>query len=92
MAEKARLQIKTVTDPEKWVDVGTGTGALNVPVVDRVANSLVPSTYDYIVLSDYDGANAGTVIYKVGGASGTVVATLTLTYDGSGNLLTVTKT
>lgn len=46
---------------------------------------------DYISLG-YTGANLTTVVYKSGGASGTVVATLTLTYDGSGNILTVTRT
>jgi hypothetical protein len=30
-------------------------------------------------------------VFRRGGASGKIVATLTLTYDGSSNLLTVTK-
>lgn len=48
-------------------------------------------THDYISCS-YTGSNLTGVVYKNGGASGTTVATLTLTYDGSDNLLTVTKT
>ena len=32
-----------------------------------------------------------TVTYKSGGAGGTTVATLTLAYDGNGNLISVTK-
>ena len=47
--------------------------------------------YDYISLG-YTGSNLTTVIYKTGGAGGTTVATLTLGYDGSDNLITVTKT
>ena len=47
-------------------------------------------THDYIA-NTYTGANVTTQVYKRGGASGTVVATLTMTYDGS-NLLTVTRT
>jgi hypothetical protein len=39
----------------------------------------------------YTGSDLTEVVYKSGGAGGTVVATLTLTYDGSGNLLTVTR-
>lgn len=88
MADKARLQVKTSGDPEAWGDVENSNP---IPTVDKVANALVPSVYDYIELSDYSGSNAGTVVYKVGGAEGTVVATLSLTYDESGNLLTVTK-
>ena len=39
----------------------------------------------------YTGVNPTTIVYKQGGASGTVVATLTLTYDGNNNVLTVTR-
>lgn len=46
--------------------------------------------HDYISLS-YSAGNLAGVVYKAGGSGGTTVATLTLTYDGSGNLLTVTK-
>jgi hypothetical protein len=48
-------------------------------------------THDYIV-NTYDGANNMlTSTFKRGGASGKVVATLTMTYDGNNNLLTVTR-
>jgi hypothetical protein len=46
--------------------------------------------HDYISLS-YTGANPTTIVYKQGGASGTVVSTLALTYDANGSVLTVTK-
>lgn len=55
------------------------TSGLSIPV------------HDYISCT-YSGSNLTGVTYKDGGASGTVVATLALTYDGSSNLLTVTKT
>ena len=47
--------------------------------------------HNYVALSGYVGASPATVVYKQGGAGGTTVAPLTLTYDGSGNLLTVTR-
>lgn len=47
--------------------------------------------HDYIDCS-YTGSNLTQVVFKVGGSSGDIVATLHLTYDGSNNLLTVTKT
>jgi hypothetical protein len=46
--------------------------------------------YDYISCS-YTGSNLTGVVYKSGGSSGTAVATLTLGYDGSNNLTSVTK-
>jgi hypothetical protein len=46
--------------------------------------------HDYIALT-YTGTNLTGVVYKTGGASGTTVATLTLAYDGSDNLTSVTK-
>lgn len=47
-------------------------------------------THDYYV-NTWSGGNLTKTIYKRGGASGTVVATVDRTYDGSGNLLTVTR-
>jgi hypothetical protein len=46
-------------------------------------------THDYIA-NTYTGSNLTQTVFRRGGASGTIVATLTLTYDGS-NLLTVTR-
>jgi hypothetical protein len=46
--------------------------------------------HDYIDLS-YTGANLTGAVYKNGGPSGATVATLTLAYDGSNNLISVTK-
>ena len=46
--------------------------------------------HDYISLGYTDG-NLTNVTYKQGGSSGTTVGSLTLTYDGNGNLSSVTK-
>lgn len=45
--------------------------------------------YDYIS-NTYTGANLTQTVYKRGGSGGTVVGTVTMTYDGSGNMLTAT--
>jgi hypothetical protein len=46
--------------------------------------------HDYIS-NTYTGSNLTQTVFKRGGSGGTTVATLTMTYDGSGNLLTVTR-
>lgn len=55
-----------------------------------VFSGLQIPAHDYAALS-YTGANLTGVIYKTGGAAGTTVATLTLAYDASNNLISVTK-
>jgi hypothetical protein len=59
---------------------------------DAVARQgLEVPTHDYIS-NTYDGSNNLTeTVFKRGGSSGVTVAMLTYTYDGSGNLLTVTR-
>lgn len=62
----------------------------------KLAASLVPTAFDYITLT-YVPSGAGvsqiqTAVYKTGGSGGTTVATLTLVYDGSDRLASVTKT
>lgn len=62
----------------------------------RLAGNLVPETFDYVALT-YVAAGNGigeieTVTYKTGGAGGSTVATLTLAYDGSDRLSSVTRT
>jgi len=59
-------------------EIKDGLIGLNIPV------------HDYLSLS-YTGSDLTEVIYKTGGSGGTTVATLTLTYDGSNNLISVTK-
>jgi hypothetical protein len=55
-----------------------------------VVTGLEIPEHDYIDLS-YTGSNLTGVVYKTGGSAGTTVATLTLAYDGSDNLTSVTK-
>jgi hypothetical protein len=55
-----------------------------------VINGLSIPEHDYISLS-YTGSNLTGVVYKTGGSGGTTVGTLTLAYDGSDNLISVTK-
>jgi hypothetical protein len=57
--------------------------------IDSLTGLEIPA-HDYISMS-YTGANLTGVVYKTGGASGPTVATLTLGYDGSDNLTSVTK-
>lgn len=57
-------------------------------IADTIKSVNIPA-HDYISLS-YTGSDLTGVIYKTGGSSGTVVATLTLAYTG-GNLTSVTK-
>ncbi len=56
----------------------------------QTINSLTPTVYDYIALSYTNGTLTG-VVYKNGGAAGSVVSTLALGYTGS-DLTSVTKT
>ena len=71
--------------PANVVELADGKKALLVEL-----NGMVSSTYDYIGMS-YTGSDLTEVVYKVNGATGTTVATLTLAYS-SGNLVLVTKT
>ena len=77
-------------NPQKLLrifDNGDGTYSLSA----SMSNEMVKEPYDYIALS-YTSTNLTGVVYKLGGSSGTVVATLTLAYDGSNNLTSVTRT
>ncbi|UOF79272.1 hypothetical protein [Caudoviricetes sp.] len=71
---------------KKLVDNGDGTYSEEVFAL----NGLKIPNHDYISLS-YTGSNLTGVVYKTGGSSGTTVATLTLAYDGSSNLTSVTR-
>jgi hypothetical protein len=74
------------TDTLKRISVDS-EGRLNTIMV----SSLVPKIYDYVSCG-YTGSNLTTVVYKTGGSGGTTVATLTLAYDGSDNLTSITRT
>ncbi|MCW2276396.1 hypothetical protein GJ654_18890 [Rhodoblastus acidophilus] len=68
---------------------GAATSAKQDDLKAAIAGMSIP-VHDYIGLG-YTGGNVTTVTYKTGGASGTTVATLTLAYDGSNNLTSITK-
>jgi hypothetical protein len=62
----------------------------NLPNTVNVIQGLLVPAHDYVSLS-YTGTNVTGITYKEGGSGGITVATLTLTYDGGNNLLTITR-
>lgn len=82
----------TITDGTTGAEVHVSTEPTQELVLDNLValNSLAPTRYDYIEL-EYTGQNVTTVVYKLGGAGGSVVSTLTLAYSGD-LLVSVTKT
>lgn len=73
----------------KLTDIEADTTSL----VEKLGSAQVTEKHDYIELA-YVGSTTdiSSVVYKDGGASGTTVATLTLAYDGSNRLTSITKT
>jgi hypothetical protein len=66
---------------------------LTAPLQVRAMNELIPAIHDYVsITSKNANGDPLIIVYKTGGASGTTVATLTLTYDVDGDLSTVTRT
>jgi hypothetical protein len=69
--------------------------ALLTSLDNRLAGSLVPEAFDYQALTYVAAGNGAgeveTVTYKTGGSGGTTVATLTLTYDSSNRVASVTR-
>ena len=68
-------------------------GSVGWPVKDL--NKLVPAEYDYIHLTYAAAPNEDDVtqvVYRTGGASGTIVATLAITYNSDRNIESVTRT
>lgn len=60
----------------------------------QTLNSLIPSRYDYISCGYDTASNLTSATFKLGGATGSTVSTLTLAYTGattSANLVSVTK-
>jgi hypothetical protein len=53
-------------------------------------SDLNTSLHDYVACT-YTGSNLTQLVYKEGGASGTTVATITLAYDGSNRVTSITK-
>jgi hypothetical protein len=55
------------------------------------ANTLVPFSWDWLDLT-YTGSDLTEVIYRKGGATGSIVATVALAYNGGGQLTGVGRT
>lgn len=72
---------------------GAATEATLATFSAKTAGALVPVAFDYQAIT-YVGATTdiNTVTFKTGGSGGTTVATLTMGYDGSNRLTSVTKT
>jgi len=88
---ESRIQADFTEKPLGTKIRADGTHLFETVINGGVGNFLVPVPYDHITLA-YDGANNLTgVIFRTGGAGGTVVATLMLTYDGANNLISVAK-
>jgi hypothetical protein len=79
----ARIDIGTISLGDVEVKNDSGNP---IPTITGLE---IPA-HDYISLT-YTGSNLTGVVYKDGGSGGTTVATLTLVYDGSSNLTSVTK-
>ena len=82
--------VEIKNDSGNPIPIADAGGSITVDgTVNTLAGLEVPA-HDYIDLS-YTGANLTGVVYKDGGSGGSTVATLTLAYDGSNNLISVTK-
>jgi hypothetical protein len=77
-----------VVNPDGSTISGGGGGGGDVYVL----NALITVAYDTVQVTAVDGNdNPTTILYKVGGLSGTTVATLTIVYDGLGNFQSVVR-
>ncbi len=84
------------TQPVSIASIPLATGAATEVTLAafsaKTAGSLVPVAFDYQAIT-YNGVTTdiNTVVYKTGGSGGTTVATLTMGYDGSNRLTSVTR-
>lgn len=59
----------------------------------RIPLPLIDTPYDYVGFSNPDANdNYQTIQFYQGGSGGTLVRTLALTYDGSSNITSITRT
>jgi len=69
--------------PITWNSSGGGT---------KQPTPFVDLAFDYVGFSNADGnGNYQTIAFNTGGAGGTTVRTLALTYDGNNNVTTITR-
>jgi YD repeat-containing protein len=57
----------------------------------QVESGLSVPEHDYISLTNDANGNPTTVVYRAGGSSGQIVATVNMTYDANGYLVGVTR-
>ena len=57
----------------------------------QVETGLSVPEHDYIGLTNDANGNPTTIVYRSGGSSGQIVATVNMTYDGNGYLVSVTR-
>jgi len=80
--------IKNIRDREYDKFIATNEGLTAVRTLS--INSLIPGDFDAMAFT-YSGSNLTIIKYYTGGTSGTLVATLTLTYSGS-NIIKIERT
>lgn len=87
------LKVSAATLP---LPTGAATEATLAAFSSKSASAFITSAYDYIALTYVPSGNGAgqvqTAVYKSGGSGGSTVGTLTLAYDSSNNLASVTKT
>ena len=92
--KELKAHTKLLKDIREVSSSGSGGGG-GIPLVDGgvpTVSGLVPKTYDTIQITSYNtNDDPLVVVYRSGGASGTTVATLTLTYSGT-NVTQVVRT
>lgn len=82
--------VEIKNDSGNPIPISDAGGSITVDgSVTTLAGLEIPA-HDYIAMA-YTGSNLTGVTYKSGGSGGTTVATLTLAYDGSNNLTSITK-
>jgi hypothetical protein len=57
-----------------------------------ISNAMAIPAHDYIANAYDISNNITSIVYKLGGAAGVIVATLVLTYDANGNIATIERT
>lgn len=57
----------------------------------QVETGLSVPEHDYIGITNDANGNPTTVVYRSGGSSGQIVATVNMSYDGNGYLVSVTR-
>lgn len=57
----------------------------------QVESGISVPEHDYIQMTNNASGNPTQVVYRNGGPSGTIVATVTMNYDGNGYLTSVSK-